>query len=279
MAMPSPLFNVVGPGTDRHFRNPFHAGREPQHSVMSTSGGKDRFRKSQLHYDVLYNAVPALLDIPFDSWSNSLGRKIRQSLTAVNSVAQPPGSSFIGSAQPTKKSSLRSDSPPTTTRRYAQPTSIGAQIRTHPWVRHPTYPPCNAASAELFSLSSSLLDLAIGEQLVEQLIGQLHAIRHASGHGRVARLLRAEVHRRRHRRHAVIVVTSPRRPAAAGARRERPASGMGPFRVGAEVFHPKFGVGRVTDVAPDTLRIQFRNDPRVRTFVTGKAINTGLRLT
>lgn len=91
----------------RHFRNRFHAGREPQYGIrfqplasklldsVTAMAGKSRFENAQMHYDVLYNLKPELLDIPFDSWRKRPGREVRRSLSSLTAWPCSSGTCFI----------------------------------------------------------------------------------------------------------------------------------------------------------------------------------------
>jgi hypothetical protein len=92
----------------RHFRNRFHAGRDPQYTVrfqplgsklldgVTAVAGKSRFRDAQIHYDILYNLDPQLLDIPFDSWRKHPGSRVRRRLTSTPVCPLSSGTCFIG---------------------------------------------------------------------------------------------------------------------------------------------------------------------------------------
>ncbi len=92
----------------RHFRNRFHAGREPQYAVsfqplasqlldhVTGAAGPGRFRNAQVHYDILHSLVPELLDIPFDARSKRAGRGVRRRLTSVSAPPGVPGNCFTG---------------------------------------------------------------------------------------------------------------------------------------------------------------------------------------
>ena len=79
----------------RHFRNRFHAGRAPQHTVKilplgsrllescAALAGDDRIGSGQLLYDILASTVPALLDIPFDAENKAPDSRISAALTRV----------------------------------------------------------------------------------------------------------------------------------------------------------------------------------------------------
>ena len=91
----------------RHFRNRFHAGTQPQYAVtfqplasklldsVTAVAGKSRFRNAQMHYDILYNLKPELLDISFDSWRKRPRRGVRRSLTSMTACPRPSGTCFI----------------------------------------------------------------------------------------------------------------------------------------------------------------------------------------
>jgi hypothetical protein len=95
----------------RHFRNRFHAGREPQYAVtfhplasklldnVTDVAGKSRFQNAQMHYDILHNLKPELLDMPFDSWRKRPGRGVRRSLASITARPCPSGTCFIGDAR------------------------------------------------------------------------------------------------------------------------------------------------------------------------------------
>jgi hypothetical protein len=96
----------------RHFRNRFHAGLEPQYTVkfqplasklldsVTAVAGKARFRNAQIHYDILYNLKPELLDVPFDSWRKRPGRGVRRRLASITArpCSSASGTCFIGDA-------------------------------------------------------------------------------------------------------------------------------------------------------------------------------------
>jgi hypothetical protein len=95
----------------RHFRNRFHTGREPQYTVTlpllasrlldrcTAVAGEARFRNAQMHYDILFNLKPELLDIPFDKRRKRPGRVVRQSMTSIDGgLSVPAGACFIGNA-------------------------------------------------------------------------------------------------------------------------------------------------------------------------------------
>jgi len=92
----------------RHSRNRFHAGREPQYTVkflplaskllddVTAVAGKARFHAAQVHYDILYNLSPELLDLPFDRGHKRPGRGVRRNFTAITILPATPGTCFIG---------------------------------------------------------------------------------------------------------------------------------------------------------------------------------------
>lgn len=95
----------------RHFRNRFHSGREPQYTVTlppmasklldncTAIAGEARFQNAQMHYDILFNLNPELLDIPFDKWRKRPSRVVRRSITSIDrAVSVPAGVCFIGNA-------------------------------------------------------------------------------------------------------------------------------------------------------------------------------------
>jgi hypothetical protein len=106
----SPEYPDAMAGHYRHFRNRFHAGRAPQYGVkflplasklldsVTAVAGKSRFRNAQMHYDILYNLKPELLDIPFDNWRKRPGRGVRRSLTSITACSSPSGTCFIDDA-------------------------------------------------------------------------------------------------------------------------------------------------------------------------------------
>jgi hypothetical protein len=95
----------------RHFRNRFHTGREPQYTVTlpllasklldncTAVAGEARFRNAQMHYDILFNLKPGLLDFPFDKRRKRPRRVVRQSVTSIHrAVSMPAGACFLGNA-------------------------------------------------------------------------------------------------------------------------------------------------------------------------------------
>jgi hypothetical protein len=102
-------------GHYRHFRNRFHAGLFPQYTVtfqplasklldsVTAAAGRSRFQHGQIHYDILHNSKPELLDIPFDSWRKRPSRVARQSFTAATAYPWPSGTCFIGDSRVPRK--------------------------------------------------------------------------------------------------------------------------------------------------------------------------------
>jgi hypothetical protein len=101
----------------RHFRNRFHSGREPQYAVTlpllasklldncTAAAGKARFRNAQMHYDILFNLKPELLDFPFDKRRKRPSRVVRRSVTSIHgAVSVPAGACFIANAPMTSGS-------------------------------------------------------------------------------------------------------------------------------------------------------------------------------
>lgn len=91
----------------RHFRNRFHAGREPQYGVklqplaskgldsVAAVAGTSRFHSAQMLYDLLYNLNPELLEVPFDDWRKRPGRGVRRDVTPAAACPGPPGTCFV----------------------------------------------------------------------------------------------------------------------------------------------------------------------------------------
>jgi hypothetical protein len=94
----------------RHFRNRFHSGREPQYKVTlqplasrllddcTAAAGEARFRNAQMHYDILHNLHPELLDLPFDKRSKRPSSIVRRSMTSIQAAEVPAGECFIENA-------------------------------------------------------------------------------------------------------------------------------------------------------------------------------------
>lgn len=93
----------------RNFRNRFHTGREPQYTVTlpvlasklldncTAAAGETRFRNAQMHYDILFNLNPELLDFPFDKWRKRPSRLVRRNITSIDdAISAPAGACFIG---------------------------------------------------------------------------------------------------------------------------------------------------------------------------------------
>jgi hypothetical protein len=106
----------------RHFRNRFHTGRGPQYTVTlsplasrlldhcTAVAGETRFRNAQMHYDILFNVKPGLLDLPFDNWRKRASRTVRRGLTSIHgAVSGTAGACFIGDA-PVKSGSRKKGS-------------------------------------------------------------------------------------------------------------------------------------------------------------------------
>jgi hypothetical protein len=98
----------------RHFRNRFHTGREPQYTVTlpllasrlldscTAVAGDVRFRNAQIHYDILFNLNPELLEFPFDKRRKRPSRVVRRNATSIHgAVSAPAGACFIGNARTT----------------------------------------------------------------------------------------------------------------------------------------------------------------------------------
>lgn len=91
----------------RHFRNRFHSGRQPQYAVtyqplasklldgITAVGREAPFPNGLLHYDILYNLQPELLEIPFDKLRKLPGRNVRKHLTSLSTYSIPSGNRFI----------------------------------------------------------------------------------------------------------------------------------------------------------------------------------------
>ena len=95
-----------------HFRNRFHAGREPQYSVkfqplasrlldgVAAVAGRARFHNAQMLYDILYNLAPDLLHFSFDRWRKRPGHTVRRNLTSMAVDRSPAGRCFIEEVRP-----------------------------------------------------------------------------------------------------------------------------------------------------------------------------------
>jgi hypothetical protein len=94
----------------RHFRNRFHFGRDAQYAVTfqplgsklldsaTAMAGRSRFRNAQVHYDILYNLKPELLDMPFDRRRKRPGSGVRRNLASIAARPLPSGTCFIDDA-------------------------------------------------------------------------------------------------------------------------------------------------------------------------------------
>ena len=108
-----------------HFRNRFHSGREPQYAVMYhplaskllhgiRAVGKDsRIHKGLLHYDIVHNLQPELLDIPFDKFYKRPGRKVRKHLTSLSLHPTLSGNRFIDDPRVAQQKRKRKRNGPT----------------------------------------------------------------------------------------------------------------------------------------------------------------------
>jgi hypothetical protein len=92
----------------RHFRNRFHAGCNSQYVAsfaplaskllddVTAMAGNHRYRNAQVHYDLIHNLKPELLDFPFDSRAKRPNREVRRNLASAAAIPLPAGSCFIG---------------------------------------------------------------------------------------------------------------------------------------------------------------------------------------